>query len=72
VFFPKYDVLFGGCIVKSADAKSIGNTADAQVKNWPAVIDAMLKRYKNVSVVIPGHGEPGGYDLLVHTRELLK
>jgi metallo-beta-lactamase class B len=72
VFFPKYDVLFGGCIVKSLDTKSIGNIEDANVINWPIVLDKMISQYRNVSIVIPGHGEVGNFDLLTHTRDLFK
>lgn len=64
-------VLFGGCMVKSADAKTLGNVKDAHVRDWPASIAAVETRYGSVtSVVVPGHGKAGDLGLLRHTSEL--
>lgn len=65
-------VLFGGCFVKSLDSSGLGNVADADVERWSASIDAVFKRFPDIKVVVPGHGDPGGVELLTHTQELLK
>jgi metallo-beta-lactamase class B len=65
-------VLFGGCFVKDAAAKNLGNVADADTSAWPASLERTRERFPQVRIVVPGHGLPGGRELLVHTQELLR
>ena len=69
---PQYQILAGGCLVKSAEAKDLGNVADAYVNEWSTSIENVLKRYGNINSVVPGHGEVGDKGLLLHTLDLLK
>ena len=62
VWLPQYNILAGGCLVKSADAKDLGNVADAYVNEWSTSIENVLKRYRNINLVVPGHGEVGDRD----------
>lgn len=70
VWVPSAGTLFGGCAVREASATALGNTADADVAGWPRSIERALARYGEAEVVVPGHGTPGGADLLAHTRSL--
>lgn len=64
-------VLFGGCQIRAADNTNLGNVADADVRLWPATTRRLIQRYRRrVSIVVPGHGEPGGPELLDHTLAL--
>ncbi len=72
VWLPDAQLLFGGCFVKSADATTLGNLADANVKRWPASMQNVVARYGGAKLVVPGHGEVGGAELLKHTLALLK
>ncbi|EJR21436.1 beta-lactamase 2 [Bacillus thuringiensis serovar morrisoni str. 4AA1] len=72
VWLPQYKILAGGCLVKSAEAKDLGNVADAYVNEWSTSIENVLKRYGNINSVVPGHGEVGDRGLLLHTLDLLK
>jgi glyoxylase-like metal-dependent hydrolase (beta-lactamase superfamily II) len=65
-------VLVGGCPVRAAEVTSMGNTEEADLKGWPIAIRALQVRYPNVRIVLPGHGDPGGPELLTHTLELLE
>jgi metallo-beta-lactamase class B len=65
-------VLFGGCAVKEADAKGLGNVADADVSAWPTSLERVRLRFPEASIVVPGHGRPGGPKLLTHTQALLR
>lgn len=58
--------------MKSTSAKDLGNVADAYVNEWSTSIENVLKRYRNINVVVPGHGEVGNKGLLLHTLDLLK
>lgn len=68
VYFPSRRLLFGGCMVIGADR--LGNTAEADIPHWIAV----LRRLERLpaEVVVPGHSdrlEPG---LIRHTLKLLE
>lgn len=72
VWLPHSKILFGGCLVKSAHAKSLGNLSDAVVENWSATIESISSAYPNIKTVIPGHGKYGDTQLLHYTIELVK
>lgn len=71
VWFPYQKVLFGGCLVKSLDAKTVGNIEDADLKAWPETIRSLQEMFPDVRLIIPGHYSSGGRELLDHTLELL-
>ena len=39
------DVLFGGCLSESTEAKDLGDTANANLAAWPASVRSMAARY---------------------------
>ncbi len=67
VWVPDAKVLFGGCLVKDVRATSKGNIADADLAAWPGTIENVMGQYPDAARVIPGHGDPGGRELLEHT-----
>ncbi|HEX6929928.1 MAG TPA: subclass B1 metallo-beta-lactamase [Gammaproteobacteria bacterium] len=71
-WFPEDKVLFGGCMVKSRHASTLGFTGDADEQSWPLALRRALARYPEAQQVIPGHGLPGDTELLTHTLELLE
>jgi metallo-beta-lactamase class B len=71
VWFSNDKLLFGGCLVKSMEAKTLGFLGDADLGHWPKAIEALKERYAAANVIVPGHGETGGRELLDHTLELL-
>ena len=71
VWVPSAGAVFGGCLVKSAGARGMGNVADANMEQWPLAIDRVTRRYPNAKIVVPGHGRPGSTQLLAHTKQLL-
>lgn len=70
IWLPKSNILFGGCLVRSLDSKSLGYTGEANIEKWPGSVDKVLQRYPSVKLVIPGHGKIGDIQLLKHTLEL--
>jgi|SRR5688572_16018383 len=72
VWFPDARVLYGGCFIKSRDAKGMGNLADADINEWPHSIKKTIRKFKSPQYVIPGH--EGWYDkkALQHTLRLIK
>lgn len=70
-YFPSEKVLFGGCLVKEIGA-SKGFLGDANLATWTATVENVKKAYPEVQVVVPGHGNPGGAQLLDYTAELFR
>lgn len=69
-WIPSKKVLFGGCMVKSQNANNLGNTADADVENWPKTLKKVKETFPEAEIVVPGHGRPGGMELIDHTIRL--
>lgn len=72
VWFPVEKVLFGGCLVKGKGADNLGNISDANLEQWPLTLQAVLQKYKTAELVIPGHGQWGGTELIDNTLALLR
>jgi metallo-beta-lactamase class B len=72
VWIPDKKILFGGCLIKSAKAEGMGNTADADIKEWPRTVESVLKDFGKARIVVPGHGDISGVEAITHTLELLK
>ncbi|EOQ95728.1 beta-lactamase Bla2 family protein [Leptospira wolbachii serovar Codice str. CDC] len=71
VWLPDTHILFGGCLVKSLDAKDLGYIQEANMEEWEISLKKVLARYPDAEVVVPGHGDWGKLDLLRHTIRLL-
>lgn len=72
LWFPVQRILYGGCLVKSTEAKGLGNVADANVAAWAATIKTVLQRFPRPRFVIPGHHSWRNRKSLQHTLRLLK
>lgn len=70
-YFPSENVLFGGCLIKALDAGK-GNLAEANEAEWPETVRKVKTRYPGVRVIVPGHGSPGGPELLDYTLRLFE
>ena len=70
VWLPSPGVLFGGCMIRPAGARALGNLADADLASWPSSALRVAARYGGARVVIPSHGDPGDASLLAHTVDL--
>ena len=71
VYFHNRKILFGGCMIKSLQSKGPGFTGDANMEEWPKSVQKVSERYKDARIVIPGHGDWGDTELLIHTIEIL-
>jgi glyoxylase-like metal-dependent hydrolase (beta-lactamase superfamily II) len=70
VWLPKERVLAGGCPVRAAGATSLGNVADADVAQYAASMRRVAERYPEAELVVPGHGAPGGAELVRNTIDV--
>jgi metallo-beta-lactamase class B len=72
VWFPKDKVLFGGCLVKSAEADDLGYIGEADIEEWPKSIEKLKLKYPDTKFVITGHDTWGNRECLAHTSKLLQ
>jgi metallo-beta-lactamase class B len=70
-WIPSESTIFGGCMVKSMNAGK-GNLADANVEAWPGTIEKIKSICPSARIVVPGHGDAGGQELLDYTIALFK
>ena len=71
-WLPRHRVLFGGELVREQKATSLGNTPEANLKQWPVALRTMHRRYAKARVVVPAHGASGDLKLLTHTQNLVR
>lgn len=59
--------LYGGCFLKSANSRTLGNLADADIKAWKPALESIEEIADRAVWVIPGHGsmEDGAYERTV-------
>ena len=70
-YIPKENILFGGCLIKELQATK-GYLGDANIGEWSNTVEKVKQQYPNVKIVVPGHGEIGGKELLDYTIKLFK
>ena len=70
-WFDKEKVLYGGCFIKSADAKDLGYLGDSDVKEWKESIARVKAKFKNPVYIISGHDDWTNKNSLNHTLELV-
>lgn len=70
-YVPSEKVLFGGCQVKCLNADK-GYLGDADTSAWSSTTLKLKKGYPQAKLVIPGHGQWGGVELLDYTERLFR
>jgi len=71
VYIPKDQILFASSVVKGAGAPSLGNTQEAQLKDWPASLNWVKQTYPQTKLVVPAHGKGSDLKLIDATLALL-
>ncbi|MEO5894003.1 MAG: BlaB/IND/MUS family subclass B1 metallo-beta-lactamase [Ferruginibacter sp.] len=72
IWFEKDRILYGGCLVKSAESTDLGYLGEASIKEWPATIKKIQAKFKNPLFIIPGHESWTSNKSLNHTLQLIK
>jgi len=71
VWLPEKHILFGGCAIRAMSSTSAGNTVHGDIQSWAQVIKHVQEEYRNAVLVVPGHGDFGGTELLTHTEKMV-
>ncbi len=70
IWFEKEKILYGGCLIKSIEAGSLGNLSDANVKEYPTTLKKVEKKCKDARYIIPGHDNWLDTGSLKHTLKM--
>ena len=55
IWFDKQKILYGGCLVKSIDAKDLEYVGEANVTEWPNTIKRVQTKFNKPKFIITGH-----------------
>ncbi len=70
-YVPNEKTIFGGCLIKKLNAPK-GNLKDANTRDWPKTVKKIKREIPEIEIVIPGHGNSGGIELLDYTIDLFE
>jgi metallo-beta-lactamase class B len=70
IWIPSEQILFADCMVKEMKSKDLGFTGDGDLKVYPLTLSKVKFKFPKAKIVIPGHGEYGGIELIEHTLEM--
>lgn len=71
VYVPSQKILYGGCAIKGAEANSMGNLSDADLKAWPVSLNWVKATYPETQTVVPGHGKGADLSLIDKTLGMI-
>lgn len=72
VWFDKEKVLYGGCFIKSTEAKDLGYLGDADVNEWENSIKKVQSKFRAPKYSIPGHDDWADIESLSHTLKMVQ
>ena len=72
IWFDKQKILYGGCLVKSIDAKDLEYVGEANVTEWPNTIKRVQTKFNKPKFIITGHHDWSSINSLKHTLNLLR
>jgi metallo-beta-lactamase class B len=63
-------ILYGGCLVKSARDKNLGNLSDANAAEYANTLKGVKETFRNPMFVVPGHNDWKDPGSLEHTLKM--
>jgi metallo-beta-lactamase class B len=70
VYLPGKRLIFGGCMILSAETASVGNVADGDIAQWIGSLAQIGT--EDCDILVPGHGRPGRPSLVAHSMEVIE
>lgn len=71
VYIPSEKILYGGSTVKGAEASSLGNIGDADIKTWPSALNWIKATYPETQTIVPGRGKGSDLRLIDKTLAMI-
>lgn len=72
IWIPELQILYGGCFIKSTEARDLGNLSHADPKKWEESLLKVLEKYPDPAVVIPGHFGWSNKNSVKYTLKLVR
>ena len=72
VWFDKEKILYGGCLIKGADAENLGYLGDANVTEYENTLKNVQKKCPNPKFIIISHSDWNNINSLKHSIKLAK
>ena len=72
IWFDKEKILYGGCLIKGADAENLGYLGDANVTEYYSTLKKVQQKYPNPKFIIISHSEWDNINSLKHSIKLAK
>jgi metallo-beta-lactamase class B len=71
IWFPRQNILYGGCFIKSTQDKDLGNIEDADVKEWGYSLRRLQKKFPDPRYIIVGHNNWENKNSIRHTIDMV-
>lgn len=72
VWFSKEKILYGGCLIKGADAENLGYLGDANVVEYKATLNKVQKKSPGPKFIIVSHHDRNNKNSLKHSIKLAR
>jgi metallo-beta-lactamase class B len=72
IWFAKEKILFGGCLIKGADAEDLGFLGDGNTKTYAATLKKVRNKYRKPRHIIVAHSDWNNINSLKHSIHLAK
>lgn len=70
IWFKRERILFGGCLIKGADAENLGYLGDGNVKEYASTLKKVQQKFKNPAFIIVAHSDWKDINSLRHSIEM--
>lgn len=70
IWFNQQKILYGGCLIKSAEDEDLGNLGDANRQEYANSIKRVQEKCRHPKYIIVGHGDCSSLQSLPHTLEM--
>ncbi len=72
IWFEKEKILYGGCLIKGADAENLGYLGDGNVFEYETTLKNVQKKYTNPKFIIVSHHDWNNINSLKHSIKMAK
>jgi len=70
IWFKKEKILYGGCLIKGADAEDLGYLGDGNIKEYASTLKNVQKKFRNPNYIIIAHSDWNDTNSLKHSIEM--
>lgn len=72
IWFNKEKILYGGCLIKGAEAENLGNLEDANIWEYETTLRNVQRKFTNPRFIIVSHHDWNNLNSLKHSIRLAK